>query len=442
MNIHRTLVRSPLRLLLLCDFNERSASTIIDHIHGLRDFSEHSILILQSIGEISEEIELDRFDGLIIHYSLVACMDTYIGPNTRAAIRRFAGIKAAFVQDDYRFIDRTVEALRDLEIHILFGLAPSDIIDEIYPPEKLPGVVRETVLAGYVPEQLTKLAVPSFSDRPVDVGYRARKLPAWLGSHGQEKWIIANRFMPDARQFDLKCDISTKEEDRIYGSDWIKFLSNCKAVLGTESGSSVCDFTGEIQRKVEAHVACHRDSFERLRDLYFKEDDGRVVLSVISPRCFEAAALRTLMILYEGEYSGRLLPWRHYVPLKKDHSNMEEVVSVLRDARRAQSIIETAFYEVALNPDNWFSAMVRQVDGVINTTFRQEMVGQKPAYNENMLDAILTRHRRRQAYRRFRSRLGVEFVGAVRRGAPYVPARLRRSLKDILVRIWPGIKNV
>ena len=53
-------------------------------------------------------------------------------------------------------------------------------------------------------------------------------------------------------------------------------------------------------------------------------------MNVISPRCFEAAALRTLMVMYEGEYAGILEAGRHYVELKRDHSNIDEVVSAIR----------------------------------------------------------------------------------------------------------------
>ncbi|WOH68182.1 hypothetical protein [Bradyrhizobium sp. BWA-3-5] len=392
---------SRLRLLLLCDFPKRTASTITDHILALREFSQHSITVFNSKGEGVSRLELGRFDGIIIHYSLVVCMDSYVGPKARAAIRAFPGLKIAFVQDDYRWIDQTVDALRDLGIHVLFGLVPSDIIDQVYSPEKLPGVIRETVLAGYVPYELTKLKVRPFKERVLDVGYRARKLPAWLGSFAQEKWLIAERFQESAGRYGLRCDLSTREEDRIYGGDWVKFLSDCKAVLGTESGSSVCDFTGEIQRKVESHLAAHPNvSFETLRELYFNDEDGRIVLSVISPRCFEAAALRTLMILYEGSYSGRLQAWRHYVPLKKDHSNMAEVVEVLRDEARAQAIIDTAFREVALNPDNSFTAMVCQVDRAINQAFRPEMARKRLPYSEGELDALLRKERRRQFTRK------------------------------------------
>lgn len=453
----------PLQLLLLCDFPKTTASTIIDHILGLERFSTHSITIFNSRGDGAAIIDLDRFDGVIIHYSLVACMDTYVGPNLRTAIRRFSGLKAAFVQDDYRWIDDTVDAMRDLGIHILFGLVPPEIIDQVYAPERLPGVLRETVLTGYVPFDLTKRAVLPLEQRPLDVGYRARKVPAWLGSFAQEKWRISERFGKDAVQYRLNCDFSNREEDRLYGERWIEFISNCKAVLGTESGASICDFTGEIQRKVDAHVAVHPDAdFETLRDLYFKDEDGRIVLSVISPRCFEAAALRTLMILYDGHYSGRLKPWRHYVPLKKDHSNMAEVVEVLRDQERAQAIVDRAFQEVALNPENSFAAMVRQVDDTINRAFRDEMAARKAPYRKGDIAALLKWDQRRQVIRRFgayfwkllfyvrnprvlvrklyavtRRRLKLTAVRMVLSLASLIPKNPRRRLKNKVLALWP-----
>lgn len=395
-----------LQLLLLCDFAGGSASTIIDHVMSLRKSSRHAIHIFNSKGDLSDALELDRFDGVLIHYSLVACMDDYIGPNLRAAISRFKGLKAAFVQDEYRWTNETTDALRGLGIHVLFGVVPPEIMDDVYPQERLPGVVRETLLTGYVPTELLGRTVPPFEDRAVDVGYRARKLPAWLGSFAREKWLIADRFKADAAGYGLICDMSTREEDRIYGESWIEFLANCKAVLGTESGSSICDFTGEIQRNVERHVA--RDpavGFDTLRDLYFKDADGQIVLSVISPRCFEAAALRTLMILYDGHYSGRLEAWRHYVPLRKDHSNMSEVVGVLRDRSRVQEIIDRAYREVALNPDNSFEAMVAQVDRVIDRAFRPEMAAAKSPYADAELTALMRKERRRATIRRALQRL-------------------------------------
>ena len=72
------------------------------------------------------------------------------------------------------------------------------------------------------------------------------------------------------------------KSDNIYGNEWLNFIQNCKAMLGVESGSSICDFTGEIQKNVENHLKKNpAATFEELRDLYFKVD-GRYSIQVIS----------------------------------------------------------------------------------------------------------------------------------------------------------------
>jgi len=354
-------------------------------------------------GYLSEKIDLDRFDALVVHYTLVACSDDYIGPESRARIAAFPGLKAAFVQDEYRHVNRTVAALRDLGVGVLFTCVPEPEIEKVYPRAKLPGVRKVNLLTGYVPPGLADRPAPAFAERPIDVGYRARPLPAWLGELGQEKHRIAVRFAADADRWGLRVDISDREEDRLYGDAWTRFLCRSKAVLGTESGASVFDFEGDIQARVEAHL--RRDpgaSFETLRDLYFAAAEGRMRLNQISPRCFEAACLRCLMILYEGAYSGVLEPWRHYVPLAKDHGNMAEVVAVLRDPARAQAIVDAAYREIARDPAYSYAPMVATFDRTMSAAFAPAMARGREAYS----DAAFARDRRsrRSIYRQWRRR--------------------------------------
>ena len=117
----------------------------------------------------------------------------------------------------------------------------------MYPLAELAGLHIESVLTGYVDPLLSGLTVPPLAARPIDVGYRARRLSAWLGQLGHEKWLIGQRFAADAARYQLVCDISWREEDRLYGRDWVDFLTRCKAVLGSESGSSVFDATAALR---------------------------------------------------------------------------------------------------------------------------------------------------------------------------------------------------
>jgi hypothetical protein len=362
----------PLEVLLLCDRPTRVAETLHDHISTLVGYSRHHLRTLESFGNAFEALDFERFDVVVIHYSLVVSHDHYVSPKLRAKLRSSHAIKAVFIQDEYRHIDRTIESFREIGLDILFTCVPQPATEAVYSSASLPGVTKINVLTGYVSVPLLERAVPAFVDRRIDVGYRARKVPAWLGDLGQEKWTIGRKFLDDAQRYGLYCDIGYREEERLYGEAWIEFLTHCKATLGVESGSSVFDFTGAIQSAVDTDLRlASYISYAELKRRHFAAVDGLVDQRQISPRCFEAAALRTLMVLYRGRYSGLLEAWRHYVPLEKDHSNMNEVVSVLRDPIRAQAIIDTTYKEIACNPSNQFAAHTAVFDEAIEAVWIQ-----------------------------------------------------------------------
>jgi hypothetical protein len=378
-----------LDILLLCDYRRDIAATVREHIDALTGYSCHRIRKISILGDIPPRLDLNHFDAVIVHYSLIACHDSYVSSEARQALAAFRGLKAIFIQDEYRFVDATIAAMREIGVNVLFTCVPEAEIEKVYSSGRLPDVTKVNVLTGYVPEHLLNKAVRAYQDRPIDVGYRARKVPAWLGELGREKYEIGRIFRDDAADDGLALDISFREEDRLYGDKWIDFVCNCNAMLGVESGASVFDFTGEIQRSVESHERRNPGvDFQPLKELYFADAEGKITLNQISPRCFEAAALRTLLIMYEGEYSGRMQPWRHYVPLKKDHSNHEEVVALLKDPKRATEIIETAYREVACNPDNTFSFFVAQFDGVICGAFRPEHCAALPYLDDREFETL------------------------------------------------------
>jgi hypothetical protein len=54
----------------------------------------------------------------------------------------------------------------------------------------------------------------------------------------------------------------------------------------------------------------------------------------------------TCQILLEGQYNGVLEPWRHYIPLKNDYSNLEEVMDLVKDVECMQRIADVAYTEI------------------------------------------------------------------------------------------------
>ncbi len=331
-----------LSVLLLCDDYRGHANTVLDHIAAFTRFSVHEVRTFNPIGMTrSRHLDLDEFDVVVIHYSIKIISEDHLAPAFREQLRRFQGLKVQFIQDEYRSVNDFTELMRVLGIHILYTLLAGPEIPKLYDETRLPGVVKLTTLAGFVPKGLTEYAILPTASRPLDIGYRGRTLPFWLGTLGQEKAWIAQGVRAAAERYGLRCDIGWAEEDRIYGQRWIEFLASCKATLGTESGSSITDFDGSIEQRTKAYLLEHpRAEFQEVHRTLLHPYEDNVRVTAISPRIFEAAALRTALILFPGTYSGLIDPWVHYIPLAKDFSNLDQVVEKLRDADFLESLTE------------------------------------------------------------------------------------------------------
>lgn len=364
-------VERPLNILLLCNRPVRNAdaSTVTDHLDAFRRFSRHRFRELSFLRRLPSALDLGQFDVLVIHYSIAIgyLSEHYISPAAKQRVRDFPGLKVAFIQDEYRAIDAVIEALRFMRIDLLFTCVPDGEIEKVYPEAMLPGLAKINNLTGYVPEGLLETGTAPIAARPIDVGYRTRKPPYWLGELSYEKWSISDRFEEYALGAGLRLDLSYRESDRIYGKAWVEFMSRCKAMLGVESGASVFDFDGTLQRQVDEYVAAHPDAgFRDVQKKFLGPYEGLIRLNQISPRCFECAALGTVMVLYEGEYSGVLTPWRHYIPLRKDFSNIGEVLGVLKDNARLQVIADCARGEIGRNPAYSFRGFIARFDDAVD----------------------------------------------------------------------------
>src|SRR5213076_1751343 len=69
----------------------------------------------------------------------------------------------------------------------------------------------------------------------------------------------------------------------------------------------------------------------------------------ISPRHLEAVVARTAQILVEGAYSGVLEPNRHYFPVRRDLSDLDNALRRLRDVGHVEEMTAAAYEEVYLS---------------------------------------------------------------------------------------------
>jgi hypothetical protein len=383
--------KARLRVLFLCDYNLKTAAAVCDFINAFVRYSSFDIVVLHWKGKFPPTLKLHDFDVLAVHYSLTLALESYIPFKARQRMAAFKGLKVLFIQDEYRFIDRTSAAIRETGIHVVFSVMPQEEIVKIYPADLRETVRFETILTGYIPDWLTIYKPVPYRKRSIDVSYRGRSYPAWHGTPGRERQFIGSRFLKDSKAHNLKCDIRWDERSRLYGAAWVDLLQASKAQLCTESAIGVFDHDGTISARTETYVDLLYDdrqkadltdaAYNELREKFFKDAEGLINTAVLSPRALEAVAIRTLLIMYEGHYSGVFVPWRHYVPLKKDHSNMDEVVAVLRDEKRAAEIITNAFAEIALNPDYSFKSLTKRFDNVLLAEIKPHMRSPTPDFN-------------------------------------------------------------
>lgn len=365
-----------LSILLLCDFDPFNAQMVQDSIHALARQSRHQVRCLSFRGDLPADLDLSRFDAVAVHYSTFIYSDHYLSPGARRRIAAFEGSKAVFLHDEYKHVNRTKAALAELGVGALFTCFEDGEARRVYADLVEGGLRIVSVLPGYVSPELARLDPgPPTAQRPIDIGYRGRAYPAWHGELGQDRVRIHEGVLARAAELQLAVDSSVAERDRLYGAKWLDFQRRCKTALGTESGASVIDFTGQTARSVEAHVAAAPDTpFEELRRLYFADIEGKFPLRTISPRIFEALACGCGLILYEGAYAGRLKPERHYLPLRRDHANFNDVAKLLREPGRIDAMIRTAREEVLLAPQNQEAHFVGVFDDAM-----ERMTGRRAA---------------------------------------------------------------
>src|SRR5262249_23469454 len=145
-----------------------------------------------------------------------------------------------------------------------------------------------------------------------------------------------------------------------------RFLADCRAVLGVEGGVSVVDRSGrfkcEYERLIREEPGVTFDDYAARMGTEFQTLENRIDYRSLTPRHFESAAFRNLHILYGGRSDGILEPWVHYVPLRKDFGNLDQVLAVLADPVRATAIIDRAYTDLIASGKYSYQRFVRSFD--------------------------------------------------------------------------------
>jgi len=356
-------------VLFLYQATQTYTNTVFEHLDSFARHSRHRYFFCHQDLATAFDLELSRFDAVVIHFSIRLPYDQ-IAPSTAAALARFIGLKVLFIQDEYDHTRRAWHWIGELGIQLVFTVVPPAGMQRIYPPDVFPRTRFVNNLTGYVPDELVlKQGVPAPSRRAILIGYRGRPLPIRYGRLGIEKVNIGRMVKSYCDGEELITDIAWSEESRIYGPNWYRFMTSCRAMLGSESGSNVFDWDGLLSQRIAEFQrlnprASDLEAYEQL--VQSQEIDG--IMNQVSPRIFEAVAAKTVLVLFEGAYSGVVTEGEHFIAVKKDGSNLAKVIQLLQDDAYVDAMANRAYRDVIGSGRYSYSSFVLSVDDEIDAS--------------------------------------------------------------------------
>ena len=386
------------KVIVAYSMSSTFVQTTLDYINSIKKYSNYDVCFVNVTHVDEEDLDIDQFDVIIHNYCSRLSIDNYVDNRYISKLKAFGGLKILSVQDEYENTNLLKANIIDLGFDIVLTCVPQDSIEYVYPSSEFQNVEFITVFTGYVPDDFAQSQplVKPLCDRSITIGYRGRDIGGRYGRLGFDKFEIGRRMKEicDARH--IATDIAMDEGSRIYGRAWFAFVGECRAMLGTESGSNVFDFDGSIAARfgeiAEANGG-HRPSYAEFAP-FIAQRDAEIDMGQISPRVFECALMRTPMILFRGRYSDAITAAEHYIALEKDFSNVDEVLKRLDDLEDLDALTRRAYDHLVGSGTFGYRAFIARLSNVIDDRLRtsrhrrtdaSETDGAPPEWNARLL---------------------------------------------------------
>ena len=234
--------------------------------------------------------------------------------------------KTYFIGNEYKLMPEKLRFINRMKFDIVFSQTNNIKVHELY--KKNLNSKIEWSPNCLVDQEVFNYKI-NFNDRPITIGYRSYPSPFYIGNN--ERVEIANFFQNFSDKRGLVSDISLESKDRFNANDYARFLNNCKFQIGTEAGTDYFELTDNVRNEVNSFLQSKKADWSEIYELFFKSRIQKLPMRIISGKNIEAAACGTIQILFEGEYNGFLKPDIHYIPIKKDFSNINEVELKMND---------------------------------------------------------------------------------------------------------------
>ncbi len=366
-----------MRVLVLwrqCAIDAKMRKTDIDHAFCFKRYDTENEYFYFNIynGRFAEDynwIDKKMFDAVIFHYTAMELRgsDGHWSPFLqlmKIIWRDYPCKKIIMSQDDYKLTERIWELALGIKADKIYTVMRECDYSILYPKSKLDDIEIKTVLTGYVEEEyIGKINLQEHRYRKYDVVYRACKPPYNYGKHAQLKYELVLQFKEKLKDSHYVYDISNTDDNKgaVLGDSWFDFLASSRTTIGCLGGAGFADIAGEFGKRINEYTALYTDAtYEEAKESCFPDIEENLT-GTISPRIFDAAITKTCQILVGEDYQGILRPNIDYIVLNRDFSNIDEVITKIKNINCCEEIASNCYEHVVKSQKYTYAKFVQWV---------------------------------------------------------------------------------
>ncbi len=359
----------PLRIALI--YYQSEANATLSYQHGWPEAMARSPAFvcrgfnlagrrLVDTAAFLRDLYASRPDAIVVLHSVFSNQN-YLRRGLFWAVAACRVPKVYFIGNEYKSMPQKMTFSRQLGVSLLITQSNDPEVLQLY-RDALGCNVACLPNTGFDPA--TFRPTKALAEREIDIGYRSFEGLWYLGN--REKEDIAAYFQAEASRLGLRIDISLSAADRFDPPGYAAFMNECRGQIGTESGGDFFDLQDATRDRVHAYLAANPDAtWEQVHATIFANFGPSVKMRIISGRQVEAAACKTVQLLFAGRYNDYLRADEHYIALNKDFSNIDEAMRRFRDDGFCQKLVDNA-YELAMSEFTYetltarFAGLLRQ----------------------------------------------------------------------------------
>jgi Glycosyl transferases group 1 len=200
--------------------------------------------------------------------------------------------------------------------------------------------------------------------RDADIGFRGDFYDHAYALGDAERISILREVEALGPEIGLTIDI---EYGRVEREAWNKLLNGWLGIAGAESGTYFLERDDDTRNRVIEFLRLQPKT--EWAEVYARFFEGRPVEhsgKAISSRHFEALGTETVQVLVEGCYNGILEPDLHYLAVRRDLGNLEEVLRRFSDQTLRREIARRG-RELALSAHTYTHRVRSAVEAVLGS---------------------------------------------------------------------------